>query len=307
MQALAGASVIVMLTHVPVASQRQWAAPRTPWGDPDLQGIWNFATMTPLERPREISDKEFQTDEQAAEFAKRTLEERFATLSTGDREWWDPGTKVMQTKRTSLVVDPPDGRVPALVPQAQQRAAARAQSRRGRGPADSWEDRSLSERCIWFASAGPPMIPGPYNNDVQVLQTRDYVAIVNEMIHDVRLVPLDRRPHLGSTVHQWMGDSRGHWEGDALVIDTTNFSDARLFRGAGETLQLSERLTRTAADTINYEFTATDSKTWARPWTASFPLTKTEGAVYEFACHEGNYESMIGTLKGARVEEAAKH
>ena len=143
--------------------------PKTPWGDPDLQGVWNFATLTPLERPKELAEKEVLTDQEAADFEKLTLQQRLSTLSTGDREWWDPGTKVMNTRRTSLVVDPSDGRVPPLTPEAQQRAAARAAARRGRGPADSWEDRSLSERCIWFGSAGPPMVPGPYNNDVQLV------------------------------------------------------------------------------------------------------------------------------------------
>jgi len=162
----------------------------------------------------------------------------------------------------------------------------------------------LSERCIWFGSAGPPMLPGPYNNNVQLLQTRDHVAILNEMIHDLRIIPMDGRPRVGQSIHQWMGDSRGHWEGSTLVIDTTNFTEERNFRGSGEHMHLVERLTRVDADTIDYQFTVTDPTTWPRPWTAAFPLTKTHDPVYEFACHEGNYLSMSGTLSGARVQEA---
>lgn len=149
------------------------------------------------------------------------------------------------------------------------------------------------------------MLPGPYNNNVQLLQTPDYVAIVNEMIHDVRIVPMNGQPCVGQQIHRWMGDARGHWEGNTLVIETVNFTDERNFRGAGENLQLVERFTRVDRDTIDYQFTVTDPKTWARPWTAEFPLTRSQESLYEYACHEGNYESMIGTLKGARVEEAA--
>jgi hypothetical protein len=245
------------------------------------------------------------TDVEAAEFEKVTIQQRNATLSTGDREWWDPGTKLMNAKRTALVVDPRDGRVPPLTPEAQKRAAARANERRGHGPADSWEDRSLSERCIWFGSAGPPMLPGPYNNDVQLVQTREYVAILNEMIHDVRIVPMDGRPRVGQSIGQWMGDSRGHWEGNTLVVDTVNFSDERNFRGSGANLHLVERFTRVDGDTIDYQFTAADPTTWTAPWSAAFSMTKIEDPLYEYACHEGNYLSMTGTLSGARAEEKA--
>ena len=149
------------------------------------------------------------------------------------------------------------------------------------------------------------MLPGPYNNNVQLLQTPDSVAIVNEMIHDVRIVPMNGPPRVGHEIPRWMGDARGHWEGNTLVIETVNFTDERNFRGAGENLQLVERFTRVDRDTIDYQFTVTDPKTWARPWTAGFPLTRSQEPLYEYACHEGNYESMIGTLKGARVEEAS--
>jgi hypothetical protein len=316
---LASVIAIISLAPISVTSQaknaaripaatptvKAWTPPRTPWGDPDLQGIWNFATLTPLERPKELSDKEVLTDAEAAEFEKQTLRQRYATLSTGDREWWDPGSKVMNTRRTSLIVDPRDGRVPALTAEARKRASARADARRARGPADSWEDRSLQERCIWFGSAGPPIVPGPYNNDVHLLQTRDYVAILNEMIHDVRIVPMDGRPRLAQNIRQWMGDSRGRWEGNALVIDTTNFTDERNFRGSSEHLHIVERFTRVDANTIDYRFTASDPTTWTAPWSAAFSMTKIQGPVYEYACHEGNYLSMAGTLSGARAEEKA--
>ncbi len=282
---------------------KAWTPPHTAWGDPDLQGTWNFANLTPLERPSELAGKDILTAEEAAAFEKQTLQERAATLSTGDREWWDSGSKIMKSRRTSLVVDPPDGRVPPLTPEARKRAAARADARRGHGPADSWEDRSLSERCIWFGSAGPPMLPGPYNNNVQLVQTREYVAILNEMIHDLRIIPMDGRPRAGDSIHQWMGDSRGHWEGSTLVVETIHFTDERNFRGSGGNLRLVERFTRVGRDTIDYQFTATDPTTWSRPWTAAFPLTKTLEPLYEYACHEGNYLSMAGTLSGARAQE----
>jgi hypothetical protein len=290
-------------TPAAVGTAKASNLPRTPWGDPDLQGTWNFANLTPLERPSGLAGKETLTSQEAAEFEKQALKERNATLSTGDREWWDPGSKVMKTSRTSLVIDPPDGKLPPMTPEARKRAAARADARRGHGPADSWEDRSLSERCIWFGSAGPPMLPGPYNNNVQLLQTRDHVAILNEMIHDLRIIPMDGRPRAEQSIRQWMGDSRGHWEGNTLVIDTMNFTEERNFRGSGENLHLVERLTRVDAGTIDYQFTVTDPTTWPRPWTAAFPLTKTQDPLYEYACHEGNYLSMSGTLSGARVQE----
>jgi hypothetical protein len=292
-------------TTAAAGTAKAWTPAHTAWGDPDLQGTWNFANLTPLERPSELAGKESLTDTEASEFEKQTLKERAATLSTGDREWWDPGSKVMKTRRTSLIVDPPDGKVPPLTPEGRKRAATRADARRGHGPADSWEDRSLSERCIWFGSAGPPMLPGPYNNNVQLLQTRDYVAILNEMIHDVRIVPMNGRPGDGQTIRRWMGDSRGHWEGSTLVIETTNFTGERNFRGSGENLRLVERFTRIDGDTIDYQFTATDPTTWTKPWTAGFPLTRSADPLYEYACHEGNYLSMSGTLSGARAQEKA--
>jgi hypothetical protein len=266
----------------------------------DLEGIWNFATMTPLERPRDLSAKAVLTPEEAADYERRTIARQGDTNNTAGPDWWDPGTRVLTHGRTSLIVDPPDGRLPPLTAEAQERNAARAKAR-PRGAADGPEDRALNERCLAWTTAGPPMLPGVYNNNLQIIQTRDYVVIVNEMIHDARIIPLDGRPH--GIVAEWMGDSRGRWEGNTLVVDTVDFTDKTTVRGSGEHLHLVERFTRTDNATIDYRFTVDDPATWARPWTADFPLTRTTGPMFEYACHEGNERSMLGILRGARADE----
>jgi hypothetical protein len=295
------------------APDKVWTAPRTPDGHPDLQGIWNFATLTTLERPSELGGKQILSDQEAAEYEKQTLERRDPDRRDGSREadvgraynaaWWDFGKKIVGTKRTSLIVDPPDGKLPALTPEAQKRADDRAAARRLH-PADGPEDRGLPERCLLWGTAGPPMMPSAYNNNFQLFQTRSHVAIFNEMIHDARIIPLDGRPHLPPGIRQWMGDSRGHWDGNTLVVDTTNFTDKTNFRGTGETLHLVERFTRVDRNTLLYEFTIHDPQSFTRPWTAAIPMVKTDELIYEYACHEGNY-GMFGILKGARVEEEA--
>jgi hypothetical protein len=317
-------AVILSLAPAPVTGQSARPAskttpakntsipPRTPWGEPDVQGIWDFATITPLERPKELMGKEVLTAEEAAEFEARTLQQRNPDRRDGgsqadvgrayNRFWWDYGTKVVGSKRTSLIVDPPDGRIPPLTPEGKQRADARAEVLR-RPPAGP-EDRNLWERCILGGNAGPPMLPGPYNNNVQLFQTPGYVVILNEMINDARVVPLDGRPHLASNILQWRGDSRGRWEGNTLVVDTTNFRNESNFRGASATLHVVERFTRVDADTLLYEFTVDDPKTWTRPWSVALPMSKTEGPIFEYACHEGNY-GMTNMLAGARAEEKA--
>ena len=302
---------MVALAAVTVVGQSATTAARTPlrtpWGDPDLQGVWSIATITPLERPSTLADKQVLTEQEAAE-----LENERRTTGNQDRRdgagtdadvarayndfWWDRGTKVVSTRQSSLVVDPPDGRVPPLTPAGQTRATARA--RRGY---DSWEDRSLWERCI---TLGLPMVPGPYNNNYQILQTPGYVVILHEMIHDARIIPLDGRPHVGQNVRQWFGDSRGRWEGATLIVDTTNFTDKVSYRGATEGLHLIERFTRTDAGTVRYEFTIDDPATFTKTWTAAIPMAKTEDQIYEYACHEGNY-GMVNLLSGARVQEKA--
>jgi hypothetical protein len=281
------------------------------FGQRDLQGIWTNATLTPLERPRDLAGKEFFTEAEAAEYEKQGRERNDADRRDSNAEadlavgynaaWWDRGTRIVSTRRTSLVVDPRDGRVPPLTPEAQSQAAARAEATRLH-PADGPEDGSLADRCIVRGTAVPPMLPAGYNNNYQILQTPEHVVILVEMIHDARIISLDGRPHLAKKIHNWLGDSRGRWEGNTLVVDTTNFTDQTAYRGSSEQLHLVERFTRTADDTMIYQFTVEDPATWAKPWTAEVPWTKTKGPVYEYACHEGN--TMISTiLRGARVAE----
>jgi hypothetical protein len=284
---------------------------------PDLSGTWSFSTLTPLERSAEFAVKDFLTDAEAAAFAKRTMERsnrdnrdtnsRDADLGGAYNEfWWDRGTTVARVRGkylTSLIVDPPDGRVPALTPQAQERAAARAAERRAH-PADGPEDRSLGERCLLF-NAGPPMLPGPYNNFMQIVQARDHVVIYNEMIHDARVIPLDGRPHAPAQVRLWLGDSRGRWDGRTLVVDTTNFTDKTSVRGSSPGLHLVERFTRADADTLLYEFTVDDPSSFVKPWSGALPMRRTAEQVFEYACHEGNH-ALQGILRGARFEEKSK-
>jgi len=319
---------LVPLALIPVASQtpkgstKGWNPPRITDGHPDLQGIWNYSTLTPMERPRDLAGKAFLSEQEAAEFEKRALQNRNVDLnretkpttrglvngtvetedlaSAYNEFWWDRGTKLVSTRRTSLVIDPPDGRIPPLTPQAQKRIAAldEANQRIAEGP----EDRPLSERCIVRPNSGPPMTPTGYNNNFQLIQAPGYVVIFNEQIHDARIVPLNGQPHLPQNVRQWMGDSRGHWEGDTLVVDTTNFNGKANFRGSGENMHLVERFTRTDPGTLLYEFTVDDPQSFTQRWTGQIPMKRTQEPMYEYACHEGNY-SMFTTLTGARALE----
>src|SRR6266550_2273687 len=294
-------------------SPKKWTAPRTPDGHPDLQGIWTNATITPFERPRELAGKEYFTEQEAAEYEKKVVaagnRDRRSSDPTADlggaynEFWFDRGTKVVPTRRTSIVVDPPDGRVPPLTPAAQKAAAARAAIARRlpEGP----EDLAPVVRCIVWPTSGPPMLPTAYNNNYQIVQGPGYVAILVEMIHDMRIIPLDGRPHIPANIRQWLGDSRGRWEGNTLVVDTTNFTDKTNLRGSDKDLHLIERFTRTGENTIMYEFTVDDPTAFARVWKGEIPLTKASGPLYEYACHEGNY-AMGGILKGARAQEKAE-
>jgi hypothetical protein len=297
-----------------------WTPPRTPDGQPDLQGFWTNATLTPLERPPELADKQVLTQAEAAAYEKQLLQQANrdrrdgpAAIGVGayNEAWFDRGTKIAGGRRTSLIVDPPDGRVPPLTPEARKRVdAERAYA--GLHPADGPEDRPLPERCILWPTAGPPMLPGPYNNNYQILQTRGYVVILVEMIHDIRIIPIDGRPHLPPGIRQWLGDPRGHWEGNTLVVETTNFTgntsdisaglQRPTFRGSDDKLRLIERFTRVDPDTLLYEFTVDDPTAFTKPWTARIPMTKFQGPLYEYACHEGNY-AMSGILAGARADE----
>ena len=320
--ALAVVIAVVLMWAQPVVGQAQsstskataaktWSPPRTPDGQPDLQGIWTNATITPLERPAELAGKEFFTEAEAAEYAKEVIARTNADRRDGTPEadvgraynnfWWDRGTNVVKTRRTSLIVDPPDGKIPPLTPEGQKRQTERVARNKGH-EFDGPENRPLGERCVIWASTGPPTLPTAYNNNLQIVQTPGYVMVLIEMIHDARVIPLDGRPHLPQSVRQWKGDSRGHWEGDTLVVETTNFTDKNPFRGASENMRLMERFRRVDADTLMYQFTVDDETSFTKAWTAEIPLNKTAGPIFEYACHEGNY-AMSGGLGGARVEE----
>ena len=325
-RAIAATGVLTMLiVAVSGSAPGQTAAtatstsPRTPWGQPDLQGVWDFRTITPLERPEELAGQEFLTAEEAANLERETVDRNARLLQQAARRteaggnvgaynnfWMDRGTRVIGTRRTSLIVHPPDGKIPSLTQVGQQRADAR-QEYRGAHPADSWEDRSVGERCMLGFNSGPPMEPRAYNNHLQMFQTRDYLVILNEMVHDARVIPLGEGAHLPAGVVQWMGDSRARWEGDTLVIDTTNFYNKTSFserHGATPNMRLVERLTRVDRDTLVYEFTVEDPATWTSPWTVEVPMARSEDQLFEYACHEGNY-GMDGILAGHRAEERA--
>ena len=293
-----------------------FATPRTAWGDPDLMGIWDFRTMTPLQRPAELAGKARLTSEEAAAYEA----ERVARLDKDRRAadglsqaadvanaynefWWDYGKELTEDNRTSLIVDPADGRIPDRTAKADQRAATRRESRtRGAwGP----EDRSVGERCILGFNAGPPMNPSAYNNNVQIFQSPGYVVLLIEMVHDARIVPLDGQPHLPGDLRQWRGDSRGRWDGDTLVVETRNFTGDTPFQSSGPNMTLTERFTRVGSERVIYEYTIDDPDTFAAPWTAAVPMKRTDQPLYEYACHEGNY-GMTNLLAGARVEETAK-
>ena len=293
------------------APAKTWKTPRTPDGQPDLQGFWTNSTYTPLERPGNVT-KEFYTKEEAVEIEKRAAAQ--------ESEQTEPGTiadvhydfsqfgldrnqsPLARTLRTSLIVDPAEGRLPSLTPEGKRRAAERAALAKRVGRWDSAQSNDLDDRCLIMAGAGPPMLNSGYNSNYQIVQAPGYVMILVEMIHDVRIIPLDRRPPLPGNVRQWMGDSRGHWEGDTLVVETTNFNGKNPLRGSSANMRVAERFTRVDADTISYRFTVEDESTWTRPWTAELPMRKTAGPLFEHACHEGNY-GLYNTLVGARLEE----
>ena len=291
-------------------NSKPWTAPRTPDGQPDLQGIWSNANLTPFERPRDLGTKEFFTKQEAADYLKSITQgmsrDRRATTAEEDvgqaynEAWFDRGSQLSANFRTSVVMDPKDGRIPALSATAQRAAAARAAVQRR--PPESAHDFTQNVQCLLWGTAGPPMLPGPYNNNYQIFQTKDYVAIQVEMIHDTRIISLDRRTHLPGGVSQWMGDSIGHFEGGTLIVDTTNFRDDYSFRGSDAKLHLTERFTRTAPDVITYQFTVDDPSAFAQSWSGELLMTATPGPLYEYACHEGN-EALVNMLKGARFQE----
>jgi hypothetical protein len=284
-------------------------SPRTAWGDPDLQGTWNNGTITPLERARDAGEKELLSKEEEAEVneqsdtrAERRPADRAQDLELAyDQVWWDRGASI---GRTSLIIDPKDGRLPPLTPDGQKMVDARAAARRTRGFADSWVDRPLQERCILYH--GVPPLPTGYNNNYEIAQAPGLVAILHEEIHEVRLIHLDGRPHIGASIRQWLGDSRGHWEGETLVVETTNYHKDATFRFPADaaTLRVVERFRRVGPDAIDYQFTVDNPTMYARQWTATVPMRKSDGLIYEYACHEGNY-GLANVLGGHRAQEKA--
>ena len=308
--ALAVLAPLGAFAQAPAGGAGEFAAPRTAWGDPDLQGRWTNTTTTPLERPADLEGREFLTEEERAardEAGDVAREQRGIDPGTGETGsynnfWVERGVRMA---RTSLIVDPPEGRLPPLTPAEAERRPGR-DAYRSREPAGP-EDRNLYERCI---SRGLPgaMMPGFYNHNYQIFQTPGYVVILIEMIHDARIIPLDGRPHTNRGIRQWLGDSRGRWEGDTLVVETTNLTQVAgrsvTVYGASETTHLIERFTRVDENTIDYEFTLTDPTEYHSDWTASIPMTDLGGPLFEYACHEGNY-GLENILAGARAAEKA--
>ena len=320
----------VALAVLPVAAQTtsdqaDSAVPRLADGRPDLNGVWDFRTLTPLERPVEFGEKAFLTAEEAAELKAASVrvdrEPGPGEVGAYNQFWYDQGADVIDGRRTSLLFDPPDGRIPPLVAGTRHQIgsygedilSARPVRYRGGGSnRDSHEDRGLAERCLLGFNAGPPVLPAGYNQNIQVFVNEDHVVLLHEMVHDTRIVPLDGRPHVSDDIRQWMGDSRGYWDGDTLVIETKNFNDKiasfndtiTSAMGSGTTLHLTERLRRVDADTLEYEFTINDPTVFTRPFSGMIPMKKNSDPVYEYACHEGNY-GLQDILAGARVEEQA--
>jgi hypothetical protein len=298
------------------ARATRWEPPRTPWGHPDLHGIWNNVTATPLQRPNEFKDKALLTTEEAAQFAQRAAQREAesearptAQQTPGQRTGyassiWFETTHSLSDNRTSLLVDQEDGRLPPLTPEGQKIAQELAQAAKTR-PADDPEDRGAYERCI---SRGLPgaMMPGFYNHNYQIIQTRGYIVISVEMIHDARIIPLDGQPVARPGLNQWLGNSRGRFEGNTLVVETTGFRridqrNVAVF-GTSERGRVIERFTPTGPNSMDYQITIDDPVIYTRSWTASIPMTKTEGPLYEYACHEGNY-GLRNILAGHRKEE----
>jgi len=301
-----------LLAQAPPAAPKATAqavapAPRTPWGHPDLQGTWDYRTITPLERPKEFGTREFYTDDEV-----KALESRAGRRMDGPPEevrpglthaqyWTDPGRFLTDSRRTSLIVDPPDGRIPAMTREGEARRGPGGQPRSNVNA--SWLDRGNQERCITYGLPSASL-PTLYNNNIRIVQTPDTAVIVHEMIHEARVVPLDGRPRLSKAITGWIGSSRGWWEGDTLVVETTNFNGKNNYRGSTTGLRLTERYTRVNRDRLEMRLTVEDPTTWEKPWTVLLPMRPTEGEMIEYACHEGNL-SMFNLLEVARDAEKA--
>ena len=296
------------------ASNKNWSVPRLPDGHPSLQGTWTNATITPLERPAQFAGRLTISDAEAAKFEHQDDDNLYTDRRNANAEqdrdhaynslFFDRGTELVRVdgvKRTSLIIDPPDGKLPPLTPEARKRMVERP-----RNQYNSVKDRPLGERCLlgFGSTSGPPMMPVLYNNNYQIVQTPATIMILVEMVHDVRQIHMDRPQHLSSDIRLWNGDSVGHWDGDTLVVDTTNFTDKTSFRGSSENMHIVERFTRTGEGTILYRWTIDDPESFAKPFTAEYPFLATPGPIYEYACHEGNY-AMPDILGGARKMDAA--
>ena len=322
-------TLVVLLAGLPTSISAQEASeaelPRKLDDRPDLQGVWHFNTTTPLQRPEALADKPRYTEEEYAALAARTAESQGwdtqppeGSVGSYNQFWWDRGGPVSD-RRTSLIVDPADGRLPALPPQATRQVGSVERHVAGTLPvryrigglsADGPEERGLSARCLLGYNVGPPLLPGGYNNNVQLFQSADHVIILAEMVHDARIVPLTPRPHLHEAVGLWNGDARGHWDGDTLVVESTNFTTKRasfepsatVALGTGGTLRLVERFTRLDANTLLYEYTVNDPTTFTAPFTAAIPMKRSVDTIFEYACHEGNY-GMANMLRAGRAED----
>jgi hypothetical protein len=312
--AFATPSAFAQIRAAAAAEKPAFNVPRTSWGDPDLQGVWDYRTITPMERRPELGDREFYTEDEIAELegraTKRMTQNPDTTIQTGlvHAEYLtDPGRHVDESKRTSLIIDPKTGKMPPLTADAQKRQqqAAAARTAGGAAPAggrvDSYRDRPLYERCI---TRGLPstILPTLYNNNIRIAQGPGYVAIVHEMIHETRVVPLDGTPFSG--IRSYLGESRGHWEGDTLVIESRNFNGKTNYRGSGENLVLTERYTKVSPDRISFSLTFNDPTQWTQPWTVAYFMRPSEGELYEYACHEGNY-GLRNILEEARLADKA--
>ncbi|MDA1093566.1 MAG: hypothetical protein O3A25_09910 [Acidobacteria bacterium] len=328
-------TVVLLAVALAPSGALAQTSPRTEWGAPDLRGVWNNSTLTPFQRPEALGDQAFITEEEAAAIAQQRADQdavlaaRSALRTSADPNgsvdrgvdgapgsynnfWMEGGTSVVADRRTSVITDPPNGRLPDVTPELRARMDSDegqylADVRDGNLPLAHYDDLDLGDRCIWYR--GIPSFPTAYNNNYQIFQTPDTVAIVQEHIHDVRVIPLDSRPNVPDSIRQYSGDARGRWEGDTLVVETTHFNEHAFIRNFSPTLSQSlhvvERFTRVDEQTLGYEFTVTDPNTWTRPWGGSLPMTSSRGPMFEYACHEGNY-GMTNMLAGSRMEEAGK-
>ena len=288
--------------------------PRTPEGKPDMQGEWTNQTFTPLERPAQYKDKQFFTAEEAEAFARKGIEDvkdvpRGEEVKSDADIHYDDGIWLLEhyekgaMLRTSIITDPPDGRIPAMTPEGQKRNQARQAARKAIGQFDSAQARGLSERCIYWAHEGPPILPTGYNSNVRIVQAPGTFVLQHEMMPVARVIPLDGRPQLSPVLRAYRGESRGRWQGDTMVVETTNYSEKTAWRNSSENLKVTERLTMTSPTTIRYQFTVEDPTTWTRSWSGEYEMTRIDGPIIEYACHEGNYQ-LPSILKGARAAEA---